>query len=312
MWMIALALLSLSAPLLAPADEIKPFLTLDALRAQYGDPDGHLLRIGEIEVYYKDEGAGPALLRVHGSVGSLRAYDGVANRLKNRDRVIRYDVPGQGLSGPVSDDAARRFSPADIPIALLNGLGVAKVTAVGVSSGGTLCITLAARRPDLVDRLILANTPSDPVVTSHMNQPDDFLDAQQQARETGFQSQHFWDLFLSFFAGDPARMTPLIRSQFYDFNRRTPESNAIALVAKVADHDKAVAAMTQVAAPTLLLWGAKDPLLPPAAAKQLEGYLTRAPVSLLLLPDVGHFPPLEVPERFADIVADYIEAVTPP
>jgi len=69
MWMIALALLSLSAPLLAPADEIKPFLTLDALRAQYGDPDGHLLRIGEIEVYYKDEGAGPALLRVHGSVG---------------------------------------------------------------------------------------------------------------------------------------------------------------------------------------------------------------------------------------------------
>jgi pimeloyl-ACP methyl ester carboxylesterase len=30
-----------------------------------------------------------------------------------------------------------------------------------------------------------------------------------------------------------------------------------------------------------------------------------------MLPDVGHYPPLEVPARFADIVANYIEAVTP-
>ena len=220
-------------------------------------------------------------------------------------------MPGQGLSGPVSDQVAHSVEPADLAIGLLQTLGITRVTAVGVSSGGTLCLYLAAKRPDLVERLILSNTPADPVVTSHLQQPDDFLVAQKQARETGFQSQHFWDLFLSYFAGDPARMTPQIRTQFYDLNRRSPEPNAITLVAKVADHAMAVTAMNRVTAPTLLVWGAKDPLLPPSAATVLEGYLTQAPVSRLLLPDVGHFPPLEVPARFAAIVADYVDEVTP-
>jgi pimeloyl-ACP methyl ester carboxylesterase len=106
-------------------------------------------------------------------------------------------------------------------------------------------------------------------------------------------------------------MTPSIREQYYDFNRRIPDKNAVSLTAKVADHAKAVEAMSEVMAPTLLVWGAHDPLLTPAAADTLAGYLNHAQVSKLLLPDVGHYPPLEVPERFADIVAAYIEAVTP-
>jgi len=99
--------------------------------------------------------------------------------------------------------------------------------------------------------------------------------------------------------------------RYYDFNRRTPDRNALSLVAKVEDHDKAVQAMGEVSAPTLLVWGERDPLLIPASADVLAGYLSHSQVSKLLLPDVGHFPPMEVAERFADIVSAYIEAVTP-
>jgi pimeloyl-ACP methyl ester carboxylesterase len=292
-------------------DQNHPLLTLSALRSKYADKGGRIADIGGVDVYYKDEGSGPAILMVHGSASSMRTYDAVAARLRKHYRVIRFDVPGQGLSGPVSDDAAQHLKPADIAQRLLAKLGVTTVTAVGVSSGGTLCVYLAAQRPDLVKRLILANTPADPVDTSHLQQPKDFEEAQREARETHFQSQRFWDLFLAYFAGDASRMTPAIREQYYDFNRRIPEPNALALVAKVADHDQAVQAMSQVTAPTLLLWGARDPLLTPAAADALARYLTHAQVSKILLPDVGHFPPLETPGRFADLVAVYIEAVTP-
>lgn len=314
-FLAAMAALPAATPAAAAATDGLPLaqrmLSLDALRAKYADRAGHLVDIGGVEVYYKDEGSGPAVLMVHGSVSSLRTYDGVAARLRKHYRVIRYDVPGQGLSGAVSDAAARQLKPADVAERLLAKLGITSVTAVGVSSGGTLCVYLAAQRPDLVKRLILSNTPADPVDTSHLQQPKDFEDAQREARDTHFQSQHFWDLFLAYFAGRADRMTPGIREQYYDFNRRIPEANALSLVAKVADHEKAVEAMHQVSAPTLLVWGARDPLLTPAAAETLAGYLTQAQVSKLLLPDVGHYPPLEVPERFADIVAAYIEAVVP-
>jgi len=295
----------------APEGTPHPTLALEALRAKYGDRAGHLADLGGVEVYYKDEGSGPAILLVHGSVSTLKTYDRVAATLRHRYRVIRYDVPGQGLSGSVSDAAAATLSPADIAERLLTKLGVSSVTAVGVSSGGTLCVYLAAQRPDLVKRLILSNTPSDPVDASHMKQPPAFELAQREALETHFQDRRFWTLFLSYFAGEPERMTPAVIDAYYDFNRREPDKNALSLVAKVADHEKAVAAMRQVRVPTLLIWGARDPLLTPASATVLSGYLSHAQVSTIQLPDVGHFPPLEVPERFADLISSYIEVVTP-
>jgi pimeloyl-ACP methyl ester carboxylesterase len=316
----ALPLAALAAGVLAAlstvrADGTAPLphqgtLTLSQLRAHYGDQTGRIADIDGIGVYYKDEGRGPAILLVHGSAGSLTTFDEVVALLRRHYRTIRYDVPGQGLSDDVSD-AAAKLEPADIAAKLLLRLGIHKVTAVGNSSGGSLCVYLAAKYPDYVERLVLANTPADPVDTSKMRQPQDFIDAQREARETHFQSERFWELFLTYFAGDPSRVTPRIRQEFYDFNRRVPHANALALVAKVADHARAVDALGRVKAPTLLVWGARDPLLTPASADVLAGYLTQASVSKLMLPDVGHYPPIEVPVRFAAIVAAYIEAVTP-
>jgi pimeloyl-ACP methyl ester carboxylesterase len=306
-----LALLTLtSSPTLAQ-DPAKPFLSLEALRAKYSDRKGHIALIKGVEVYYKDEGRGPAIMMVHGSQSTLKTWDYIAPLLSKRYRVIRFDIPPQGLSGRVSDEAAARLQPTDIPEGLLAQLGVTRITYVGVSSGGTLGVYLAAKRPDLVERLILSNTPSDPVKTDHMKQSAEFIEAQREARETGFQSQQFWDLFLDYFSGEPSRLDRGIHEQYYDFNRRGPEKNYTALLGLVANHDKAVAAMRAVKAPTLLIWGGRDQLLVPATADILAGYLTGTQVSKVFMPDVGHYPPLESPQRFAQLVAAYIEAATP-
>jgi pimeloyl-ACP methyl ester carboxylesterase len=305
-----LATLALGQQALA-ADPAKPFATLEELRAKYQDPKGRIAVINGVEVYYKDEGRGPAILMVHGSQSTLKTWDHIAPILAKQYRVIRFDIPPQGLSGRVSDESAARAQPTDIPEGLLQQLGVNSVTYVGVSSGGTLGVYLAAKRPDLVARLILSNTPSDPVKTDHMKQNTDFVEAQREARESGFQSQKFWNLFLDYFSGDPGRLDKSIREQYYDFNRRGPEKNYLAFVGVVANHDRAVAAMNAVKAPTLLIWGGQDQLLVPASADVLAGYLTATQVSKVFMPDVGHYPPLEAPQRFAQLVAAYIEAATP-
>ena len=290
---------------------VRPFLTLDALRAKYGDSHGQIARLGGVDVYYKDEGRGPAILMVHGSVSTLHTWDKVVPSLSRHYRIIRFDIPPQGLSGPVSDEAAAHLVPVDIAIQLLGKLGVQRVIFVGVSSGGTLGVFLAAQRPDLVERLILSNAPSDPVTTAHMRQTDEFIAAQREAKESGFQSLRFWNAFHDFFSGDPKRIDSKLREQYYDMNRRMPEKNYLTLVAQVADHAKAIDAMSRVTAPTLLIWGGRDPLLVPASADTLAGYLNHAQVSKIILPDVGHYPPLEAPERFAQLVAAYIEAAVP-
>jgi pimeloyl-ACP methyl ester carboxylesterase len=286
-------------------------LTLAELRAKYADPVGKIAVIGGVEVYYKDEGAGPAILMVHGSQSTLKTWDFIAPRLTDRYRVIRYDVPAQGLSGTVTDEHMRRLQPVDIAEGLLAQLGVDKVTFVGVSSGGTLGVYLAAKRPEMVERLVLSNAPADTVTTGHLPPSEEFQEQQRIAKETGLRNRNYWSAFLDYFSGDPARLSADIREQYYDFNRRAPEPHLIGLVAKVADQEKAKAAMKAVKAPTLLIWGAKDLLLPVPAGKALAGYLSGTDVSMMVMPDVGHYPPLESPERFTKILEAYMEAATP-
>jgi len=294
----------------ARAEEGEP-LSLQELRAKYADSAGHLAVIGGVEVYYKDEGKGPAILMVHGSQSTLKTWDFVAPQLTDKYRVIRYDVPAQGLSGTVTDEHMQRLEPVDIAEGLLAKLGVTKVTFVGVSSGGTLGVYLAAKRPELVERLILSNTPADTVTTTHLPPSPAFEEQKRIAAKTGKRNRNYWNAFLDYFSGDPARLSADIREQYYDFNRRAEEPNLIGLVAKVADQPKAKAAMNEVRAPTLLIWGAKDLLLPVAAGKALAGYLANAEVSMMVMNDVGHYPPLESPAHFATILKSYMEAATP-
>ncbi|WP_339689858.1 alpha/beta hydrolase [uncultured Parasphingorhabdus sp.] len=297
-----------SASTAAASQEARPRLTIEELRKLYADEESRYMEIGGVEVHYKDEGSGPVLFMVHGSVSSTRTWDRITEILKPDYRIIRFDIPGYGLSGRVSDEAAANVQPVEIAEQLAERLGVKKLTFVGVSSGGTMGMYLAAKRPDLVERLIISNTPSDPVDTSHLVMPESFVSATKKSRETGYSDMSFWNEYLSFFAGDPDRISEQTRKEYYDFNRRTAEKHPIALVARIGDGVQAKIEMQKITAPTFLIWGGADPLLPESAADAITGYLGSAQISRVIMPDVGHYPPLESPDRFAQLIAAYVEA----
>ncbi len=310
-----LILLPLALLLMGNAPAASPWLSLNQLKAKYQDSQSRYAMIAGLKIHYKDEGLkradAPVLLLVHGSSSTLKTWDAMVPLLKAHYRVIRYDVPGLGLSDDVPDAAIAATTPAEIAEGLLTRLGVKKATVVGVSSGGTLGVFLAAKRPDLVERLVISNAPSDPVDTSHLVLTKAWSDAQARAKANGYQDADYWSQFLAFFAGDSTRIDQPTRLHFYDFNRRTAHKNFIAMIAKVGDAPKARAAMAAVKTPTLLIWGGSDPLLPTSAGRTLYSYLGNAEPALVYLPDVGHFPPIETPERFTAVMRAWIEAGVP-
>lgn len=287
-------------------------LTVEQLRSKYADRASRYLKIDGLDVHYKDEGKGPVLLLVHGSVSTMRTWDEIASRLKSRYRVIRFDLPGFGLSGPIPDDMVGKMHATDVPLRLLQHLGVAKVDlAAGVSSGGTMAALLAAKHPGLVDRLVLSNMPADPVRTGHLPPSASMDAATEQAKRDGYKSLNYWNEYLSYWSDDPARISAKVRQEYYDFNRRMPEKHPISYIAQVGDGSESTPLFGSLRIPVLLAWGSADPLLPKAAAERLAGMLKQADLSKVYMPDVSHYPPVEVPERFADIMDTYLQSVAP-
>jgi pimeloyl-ACP methyl ester carboxylesterase len=255
------------------------------------------------------------VLLIHGSQSTMRTYDELASRLRRRFRVVRYDVPPNGLSGPVPDAVVGRLRASDVPARILAKLGIAKASVVGVSSGGTTGIFLAAEHPQLVERLVVSCAPADPVDMSTLKKTPALLEAERRYGDYmdygRTKPREFWRTYVDFYSAEPGRISDAVVRQMADFTRREPERNTTALTGIVADQPKAIAAMNAVRQPVLLLWGAADPLLPPAAAHVLARHLRNASVSVLMIPDASHYPPIEIPDRYAAILETYLTQVTP-
>jgi haloalkane dehalogenase len=113
--------------------------------------DGH-------SVHYVDEGSGPTLLLLHGNPTWSFLWREVIGALRADFRCIALDYPGFGLS---TAKTGYRFLPeehADVVAGFVDALGLGGVTLVGQDWGGPIGLAVAQRRPDVFDRLVLANT----------------------------------------------------------------------------------------------------------------------------------------------------------
>lgn len=313
--MAAACLLCLEAPAAAQTTEVTSELAATALaelRVKYANSQDRFIEIAGIEVAYRDEGAGPAILLIHGSASNLRSFDRVAELLTQKFRVIRYDVPPFGLSGPVDHLDLSKVEPTDIPAGLLRSLGIDSATIVGTSYGGTIALNLASVHPDMVERLIISNSPSEPL---GQIRPEDLGPTFAAAlRKYGLASprpMEFWLPDLEYFYGEPSRLRHETIVQAKDFDRSIPARNALSMISVVADNEALRAAYGRVQGSVLLLWGGRDPMLPVSAAKNLATYLPQAEVSTIIMPDVGHYPAMEVPDRYAALIEAYVRMATP-
>ena len=220
-------------------------------------------------VRYEVAGEGDPVVLVHGLSGSTRWWVRNVPDLAEHHRVYLVNLPGFGAlrrSGP-------RFVLAEATswlLAWMEAVGLERAHLVGHSMGGYLSLRLAARRPEAVDRLVLvdpAGIPSHRTMLGHLG-----------------------PLLLSARYGRPEFLPVLVRDALcagpFTLLRATRD-----LLAEDVRDD-----LRRVEAPTLLVWGERDPLIPPSIGDVMRAEIPAS--RLLVIERAGHNPMFDRPENF--------------
>jgi pimeloyl-ACP methyl ester carboxylesterase len=287
-WIVAL--------LLAAAAALVLCARTGTVRARYAVADSRFVEIDGQSVHFVDQGQGPAVVLLHGSFGSLRMWNDWAAQLAPRYRVIRFDRPRMGLSGP--GPAGRSGSEQELRIiaALANKLGVERFFLVATSSAGVSGAAYAADHPQQVRGLILANIAVGAFTTdnSQRSLTMKFLRAVDPAFK-GWRPREFWRQVLleNFF--DKSRVTPDLAREWTDLNNRAQRmAPAAGLANPMAAFDQTVHDLARMSVPTLLLWSDHDHELPlETVGRRGLKLLGSSDKELQVIANCGHMMPLE-------------------
>lgn len=276
-----------------------PDRPVDALTARWAPPPSTFLKVRGQTVHLRDEGprddAAPIVL-LHGTSSSLHTWAGWAAELAKTRRVIRFDLPGFGLTGPSVDARYTMESYVELVVGVLDALGVERVVLVGNSLGGNIAWETAVAHPARVDRLVLVDAGGYP--RTSISVPLGFRVAMtpglnQLARIT--LPRRLVESSVRNVYGDQARVTPELVDRYFELTLR--EGNRASLVerfrqSKPGEHADDI---KKVAAPTLILWGGQDRLIPPEHATWFHRDIARN--ELVVFDDLGHVPQEEDPAR---------------
>jgi len=124
----------------------------------------HFAEINGVRIHYEDEGEGPAVVWLHGLMGSIargkamgEAIDGLAER---GYRVVTYDARGHGESGYTEDESHYTWEAhARDMAALMDHLGIKRAAVGGGSMGAGVSLIFALAHPERVEKLVLVALP---------------------------------------------------------------------------------------------------------------------------------------------------------
>ncbi len=248
-----------------------------------------------VQLHVRDQGprAAPAVLMLHGFGASLHTWDAWADALAAQHRVIRIDLPGSGLSPPDPTGIYTDARTADLVLSLLDQLQLQEVTLLGHSIGGRIAWRFAAHHPERVSRLVL-------VAPDGFSSPGfDYGKAPEVPASlrlmTKVLPKPLLRMSLEPAFANPAVLSDALTQRYFDL-MRAPGSRA-ALLARM---EQTVLTdprpmLRQIRAPTLLLWGEQDAMIP--FSNHLD-YLAALPnARLAALSGIGHLPQEEQPDR---------------
>jgi pimeloyl-ACP methyl ester carboxylesterase len=264
------------------------------LEAKYLNGPGDYLDVAGLRLHVRDSGAreAPAVILLHGFGSSLHTWEPLARALSAEYRVIRFDLPGFGLTGV---DPSGDYTDARSVLvlgALMERLGLARASLIGNSIGGKIAWNFAALHPERVDRLVLIS-------------PDGFA-------SPGFEygkKPHVPPLVrlmryalpafmvrqsLAPAYGDPAMLTDELVARYHELMLAPGVRGAMIARMEQVMLEVPVPMLRRIQAPTLLLWGEKDAMIPVANAADYLREMSDA--RLATFPGLGHVPQEEAPD----------------
>jgi pimeloyl-ACP methyl ester carboxylesterase len=255
------------------------------------------------KMHYLEAGRGEPVILLHGSGGEGARWMPQIKALSSDFRVIAIDHIGFGQSDkPLTVYHSGVF--AGFLAGFMKAIGVPRATLIGQSMGAGVALDLAVHHPDMVQRLVLVDgggfrSPSDPprptVPDWHARQIAN-AGTLEESRE--YLEKLYYDH--KFVTDDLVEHNLILRlrSGYTAESMQTAAERGLGGVTE--------AQVRAITAPTLLIWGANDPLSSLASADKLNAAIKGS--RKVVFDKAGHYPFLEHAEKFNSLVMDFLKS----
>ena len=249
-------------------------------------------------------GAGPTILMLHGIGGGHLAFaPQVETFATSGYRAVAWDMPGYGHSAPIEPYNFKGL--AQSCIALIEALQCGSVILIGHSMGGMVAQEVVARRPELVDRLVLCGT------SPSFGKPDgdwqrDFIAERTAPLDAGMSMGALAETLIPRMVG-PGSLPEGLKLAAHCMAQVPPSTYRRALEALVAFDRRA--SLPQIHVPTLLVAGEYDRNAPPEVMKKMAAQIRGS--SFIEMKGIGHLQNLEAPEAFDALVLNFLSLPGP-
>jgi len=290
-----------------------PDRSVESLVARWAPPPSEFIEVKGQLVHLRDEGPRgdpEPLLLIHGTSASLHTWEGWVKALRGQRRVVTFDLPGFGLTGPFAGQYPRDDYHGDryaqFVIDLLDHLKIQRAVIGGNSLGGEVAWRTAVLAPGRVAGLILVDAAGPAFTPQSM--PIGFAIARlpvlnripEWVLPRGLVAQSVASVY-----GDPSKVTAELVDRYFELTLREGNRRALGIrMQQTSIKGEDAERIKTIQAPTLILWGGQDRLIPPPIARIFERDIAGS--RLVLFPELGHVPHEEDAARTVAPVREFL------
>ncbi len=253
------------------------------------------VEVGDLRTHYALTGDKDAVLVFSNSLGTdFSMWNPQMSELQRRFRILRYDTRGHGQSSVTSADYTVEQCGRDV-LGLLDSLGLDRVHFCGLSMGGMIGMWLGIHAPNRLHRLVLSNT------AARIGTKEIWNARIATVRQDGMKSvaaavieRWFTPEFRASSAEKVARAQHMLGN--------SPPEGYAACCAAIRDMDQRES-VAQIKAPTLVIYGASDPVTPASDAQFLTTQI-RGSVAVELA--AAHLSNVEQADAFTAAVSNFL------
>jgi pimeloyl-ACP methyl ester carboxylesterase len=286
-----------------------PDRALSTLTARWAPPPSMFIPLLGMQVHLRDQGLrdSPPIILIHGTSASLHTWEGWVSALEDGHRVITFDLPAFGLTGPSPEADYTIAAYVSFVGALLDKLGIQRCVLGGNSLGGNVAWETARAMPGRIDKLILVDSGGYPLNSTSV--PLGFRLARLPVLNRLMEvvtPRSVVEASVRNVYGDPSKITPELVDRYFDMIVRTGNRRALGQRFAQTDFGAHASRIAELKLPALILWGGRDRLIPPSDAERFHHEMNGS--RLAIFPDLGHVPQEEDPARTAAVVIEFLQA----
>jgi pimeloyl-ACP methyl ester carboxylesterase len=288
-------------------------LPIATAEQRYSSPSSQFIQLSDgVRLHMRDEGPrdAPVIILAHGSNASLHTWEPWVAALKGKWRVVSFDFPAHGLTGPSTSGIYNGANYVRVVDELATHLKLERFVLAGNSMGGAVAWRYALAHPTKVAGLVLVDAAGYPR-ESGGKPPLVFRLARAPVLGEAFSmvtNRSMLSANLKQVIVDDSLVTPLMVDRYYDLLMR--KGNRAATLSRLRagpDDPDAFKSIPTIVAPTLILWGEQDPWIPLGDATRFAAEIKGA--TKVTYPQTGHLPQEERPAQTAAAVDAFLTQI---